>query len=333
MSFEAFTDEQARVAVNVAQSYVGWIEAERLLATLPYNLQIRTINSTRYLYEISDRRGNGRSLGRVDDEGQARFDDYQEDKAAAKAQRDGGREILETNCRLYRTLRLPMLPADAGTILREADRQGMLDGEIMVVGTNALPAYALEAAGFIRDAPDETQDFDLAWTKPPPATSVARLWEMLKTVDASFTVNSERPFQARNRKAYEVEVLVAPSRVDGIATQDKPTPVSLPEQEWLLMGRPVDHVVGCRDASPARLVVPDPRYFALHKLWMAEKPSRNPLKRPKDARQGMALLDAVAGAMPQFPLDEAFRDEVPPEVKKHYDQWLAQAPTQARRAW
>lgn len=333
MPFEPFTDEQARVAVNIAQSYASWIEAERALASLPYNLQIRTINNTRYLYEISDRRGNGRSLGRVDDERQARFDAYQDEKATAKARRDGGRGALETNGRLYRTLRLPMLPADAGEILREADRQGMLDGEIMVIGTNAMPAYALEAAGFIREAPDETQDFDLAWTKPPPATGVARLWDMLKAVDSSFTVNSERPFQARNRKAYEVEVLVAPSRADGIGTRDKPMPVPLHEQEWLLMGRPVDHVVACRDASPARLVVPDPRYFALHKLWMAEKPSRNPLKRPKDGKQGMALLDAVVVAMPQYPLDDAFRDGLPADLRDHYDRWSAQAPKPSQKAW
>ena len=99
------------------------------------------------------------------------------------------------------------------------------------------------------------------------------------------------------------------------------------------MGRPVDHVVACRDASPARLVVPDPRYFALHKLWMAEKPSRNPLKRPKDGKQGMALLDAVVVAMPQYPLDDAFRDGLPADLRDHYDRWSAQAPKPSQKAW
>src|SRR3546814_2434116 len=66
---------------------------------------------------------------------------------------------------------------------------------------------------------------------------------MLKAVDPTFTVNTERTFQARNAKAYEVEILVAPSRAQTMARTDRPRPVPLPEQEWLLVGQPVDQVV------------------------------------------------------------------------------------------
>src|SRR3546814_3951594 len=96
---------------------------------------------------------------------------------------------------------------------------------------------------------------------------------------------------ARNARAYEVELLVAPSRAETLSDRDQPRPIPLEEQEWLLLGRPVDQVVGCRDGSPARIVAPDPRWFALHKLWMSEQAKRNPLKRPKDRKQGLALLE------------------------------------------
>ncbi len=86
--------------------------------------------------------------------------------------------------------------------------------------------------------------------------------------DPSYTVNTERPFQARNAKAFEFELLAAPSRLP-VGKRDQPKPVPLPEQEWLLPGRYVDQVVVARDGSPARLVVPDPRWFALQKLWLA----------------------------------------------------------------
>ena len=39
------------------------------------------------------------------------------------------------------------------------------------------------------------------------------------------------------------------------------------------------------------------------RLWMAVQAKRNPLKRSKDRLQGLALLDAVAEAMPHYPLD------------------------------
>lgn len=52
-------------------------------------------------------------------------------------------------------------------------------------------------------------------------------------------------------------------------------------------------VIG-RDGGAARLIVPDPRYFALHKLWLAEKPGRSATKAPKDRSQGLLVLDALA---------------------------------------
>jgi hypothetical protein len=100
--------------------------------------------------------------------------------------------------------------------------------------------------------------------------------------------------------------------------------VPLPEQEWLLLGRPIDQVVPCRDGTPARIVAPDPRWFALHKLWLAAKPGRHPLKRPKDRKQGLALLDAIAEAMPHYPLDDSFVAGLPPELAPHFAQWREQ---------
>jgi CBS domain-containing protein len=188
---------------------------------------------------------------------------------------------------------------------------------------NAMPAYAAEAGGFIREAPDETDDFDLAWSARERDPEGQTIWPLLRAVDPTFTVNLERSFQARNAGAYEVEILVAPSRAGTMDRLDRPKPMPLPEQEWLLNGRLVDRVVICRDASPARIVAPDPRWFALQKLWLAGQPKRNPLKRSKDRRQGLALLDVVRTAMPQFPLDGAFEASLPPELVGLYADWQA----------
>ena len=144
---------------------------------------------------------------------------------------------------------------------------------------------------------------------------------MLKAVDPTFTVNSEREFQARNARAYEVELLVAPSRIATLAVKDKPRPVPLPEQEWLLPGRRVDQVVPCRDGTPARIVAPDPRWFALHKLWLGAQAKRNPLRRRKDVIQGNALLDGVAEAMPHYPLDGEFAGSLPAELTPFWEAW------------
>ena len=105
--------------------------------------------------------------------------------------------------------------------------------------------------------------------------------EMLKEVDERFTVNTEKPW------------------------------------EWLLLGERVSHVVIDRGGLPARIVAPDPRWMALHKQWLADKPGRSPLKIDKDRAQGRALLAAVRAHMPQFPVDEAFMRLVPDELRRY----------------
>ena len=326
-----FSDEQSRLLVNLRQRYEVWMAAERALAALPYDLRRKTVGGRAYLYEIFDRGGNGRSLGPMDDARDAQFDAYHTEKDALKSRIKGLRPALAESAALYRALRLPLLSSDAGPILRECDRRGLLGSHLYVVGTNAIAAYMVEANARFA-LPDETEDFDLAWVAAEAAQE-RLVWDMLKAVDATFTINSERDFQARNAKAYEVELLVAPSRAATLGGSDRPKPVPLPEQEWLLLGRPVDHVIGCRDGSPARIIAPDPRWFALHKLWMADQDKRNPLKRPKDRAQGLALLDAVAQAMPHYPLGADFAAELPKELAPYYTAWADQRGGAVAQHW
>jgi hypothetical protein len=321
MRLVPFTDEQARALVNLRQRYEVWRDAERSWRALPYDLRRKRVGEYEYLYEIHDRSGNGTSLGRWDEAMARRLEAYRTEKAALKDRRERARGATAESARLARALRVPMLPSAPGPILREADCRGLLDGDLLVVGTNALLAYSYEAVARLGLA-DETVDFDLAWAGSAP-TSGTPVWDLLKAVDATFTVNTERMFQARNSAAYEVELLVAPSRADARGRADKPHPIPLPEQEWLLLGRPVDHVVACRDATAARIVVPDPRWFALHKLWLGRQAKRDPLKRRKDREQGLGMLKAVAEAMPHYPLDDAFATAVPAELTEDWNAWLA----------
>jgi hypothetical protein len=321
-----FSDEQMRLLVNLEQQYEVWIDAEQTLFSLPYGMKWKRISGGEYLYELADRAGNGHSLGPRSEATEARRAEYQAQKSTATERRDQGAARLAETGRLYRALRLPMLASEAAAILREADRRSLLGSHLLVVGTNAMPAYAIEAAGRIADAPDETQDFDMAWTSLQQNTEPSVLWPLLKTVDDTYTINTERPNQARNASAYEVELLVAPSRDAGFGRRDRPRPVPLEEQEWLLNGRPVSHVVVGRDASVARIVAPDPRWFAVQKLWLSEQAKRNPLKRPKDLRQGIALLRAVKETMPQYPLDAAFEAQLPPPLMQCYARWKTGQP-------
>jgi hypothetical protein len=58
-----------------------------------------------------------------------------------------------------------------------------------------------------------------------------------------------------------------------------------------------------------------------HTIGWSEKPSRNPLKKLKDVKQGALLLSAIDDRRPHFPIDDAFRDELPLELMPHLDLW------------
>jgi hypothetical protein len=136
----SFTDEQARLLINLRTRYDLWMNAEQALAAMPYDLRRKLISGNYYLYEIFDRGGNGKSRGRWTDEAAHQLEDYWSAKAREKERRDNGRVLLDESARLYRALRLPLLSRDAGPILREADRRQLLGSDLLVVGTK-MPCW------------------------------------------------------------------------------------------------------------------------------------------------------------------------------------------------
>lgn len=316
-----FSDEQRRVLVNIEQHYETWRDTQRALRKLPYGMKWAQRSGREYLYEVLDRTGNAKSLGARSAETAARHARYVEAKQALEARLSSNAETLAQTSRIYRSLRLPTISSEGAKVLREADIRGMLGRSLMVVGTAAMAAYSIEAGGFIKDVPDQTDDFDMTWISTAPPSTDDMVMAMLKAVDATYTMNSERTFQARNAKAHEFELLAAPSTIEGMNKTDQPKPIPLPEQEWLLLGHRISHVVVALDGSPARIVAPDPRWFALQKLWMSGQSKRTSLKREKDAAQGSAVLHAVREAMPQFPLDQEFETSIPDELRPYYASW------------
>lgn len=320
-------DEALRLIANLEQRYAAWIDAERILDAS--RLTWKTVSGKDYLYRIVDGHGNGRSLGPRSAETETLWE-------AARTARETGEAlwpILLRDSALYRTLHLPRIATEAARLAREFDRYGLLGTSLLVVGTNAMAVYEIEARSRFASAAgvDSTADFDLTWvaaearqmTLALTGAAPRTLLEVMKRVDGTYTLNTERTFQVRNSRGYEVELLLPSSLADTLPRNESVRPVALPEQDWLLPGRRVAHVVCGVDGQPCRLVAPDPRYFALHKLWLADKTGRNPLKKPKDAKQGALLLSAIAERMPHYSLDAAFRAELPLELVPYFDRWRA----------
>jgi len=330
----SFTDEQVRATVNLRQQYDAWIGIERRLLALAYAMQWQAADGTEALWRQATSASAPELIGPRSAATEAMFDAFQAEKSELVARQQATVRRLEEISRLYRILGLPLIASEAAAILREFDRRSILSVQTLVIGTNAMPAYFLEAGGFLADAPDETQDFDLAWTATQKPDGEMPIWSALKAVDRTYSVNTERQCQALNASGYAVDLLVAPSRADTMLGRDRPRPITTDTQEWLLNGQAVNHVVVARDGSPARIVAPDPRWFALHKLWLCAQESRNPLKREKDSRQGTSLMNAIDETMPHYHLDDAFQAALPPPLATVFRAWRATRPAERQLpAW
>lgn len=337
MGIDISPDED-RLLVELDQLYQVWREAAQ--KGLQGRYRWRRSNDTDYLYLMFPGSDRGASQGPRSDQTEAV---YEEHRAAEEQARAVWTRLLVKG-RMLKSARVPMVTAAAGEALRALDLSGLLGDCVRVVGSMALPAYELAAGVKLDPALHATEDMDLTWVLSPqdlqtsPSPPV-QLLEALKRTDDTWTVNSERPFQLRNRQGEILDVLLAPSLADGYPRRERVRPATLESQDWLLGGMPLERVVIDLSGKPVRVVAPDPRLFALHKLYMASDPavkaSRKREKSAKDERQGLALMELIEQRMPEYPLDESFAESLPAPLRDALTAWNdtpAPSPPPARRS-
>ena len=128
---------------------------------------------------------------------------------------------------------------------------------------------------------------------------------LLRKADRSFERIGSQRFRAANKDGYMVDLV-------------KPEPRPIIKRERRRMGGEVDleaaeirnlhwlasspkfrQIVIGDDGYPAAIACPDPRSFALHKLWMSAQPDRKPMKKQRDRSQAIAVAYLVLKYLPQ----------------------------------
>lgn len=335
--FSPFSSDSQRVSANLEQAYTAWLDARRELDALPVSLYWVNKNGTDYLQVKNTSADNGSSVGPRSADTEAQIAAFTQAKQELKSRVETLDAVILERAGLYRRLRLPSLPDRQAEILRKLDIEELLGNDLLVVGTNAFVAYERFIGAKLPTGNEETEDFDLAWcrgSKVSLASLLGRasetrtrsktLFSVLKSIDSSYRISPRKPYQAVSSDGYEVELLAAPS-THPLPKEEAFDPMaSLIEQEWLLQGTAVSVVVATLRGRAAPLVVPDPRWMALHKLWLADKPERRADKKDKDRRQGNVLLDAARYFLQaSHPLNLDFVLDLPDELRHHFDQWCA----------
>lgn len=317
-----FNQDKRRNLQNLRQFYETWKEVNSELARLPGGLYWKVSNNKEYLYRYVTEAGMKRttSVGPRTPKTEAEKALFDETKKNLQERKKGIEERIRTLAPVMRALRFPAIDDMAGKILRALDQTGEIGSQVMVIGTYAITAYEMAAETNFAEGFDATEDLDLTIVtrddhEPDPAFP-RRFLLTLKELDRTFIVSISSPKTVVNKSGYRVDLLMSVQAQASMAKASPWRPEALEGQEWLLLGSPVQQLLIDYTGWPVLAVAPDPRYFAVHKLWLSRRPKRiRDGKAPKDATQGRALLAAIRDFMPLYPLDEGFIASLPKQLR------------------
>lgn len=305
--------EQRRQLVDTRQLWDGWDAARERLIRHQGSMAWRTAGGHEYLARLDGpaHRRRTRSLGRRSPETERVCSEFIEGKQQAReaVQRMG--ERLAGMARVNRALGLARVPLAAAKIMRVLHRRGVLGRNVVIVGTNAVYAYEAAAGVFVASDMLATGDLDilldarrklrLRGNEEPPG-----LLDMLRDADRSFAVVGARGFRAVNRDGYQVDLIkpmpkdvLVSQEPDAIGGADDLQAAHIPNMRWVANAPKFEAVAVGEDGMPVPMACPDPRAFALYKLWMGTQDrTRDPLKRARDVEQAHAVAGIVHEHLP-----------------------------------
>lgn len=308
------SNQQRLNLVNTVQLHENHLDALRHAQDYRYGMRWKTSRGCQYLFRERDRRGNGHLLGPRNPETERILAEFLAGKQRCQERLKGIAAQLDEQARLNKALRLGRVPVLIAKILRHLQQQGL--GEVFtVLGTQALFAYEAEAGVQLLTELLASGDMDLLYDPRQNLDLMSERLEgigllgLLQKVDRSFVCVRQQGFRAANAGHFMVDLIIPerPMQESNPITfaEEDLYAAEVPGLQWLLNAPKIKVVAVDEQGYPVTFRVPDPRAFALHKAWLAQQPSREPLKRPRDKAQATALLAMLRTHMPHYPLDSA----------------------------
>jgi len=290
-----------RMLIDAQAVYQQFRQVRKELRAYAGGMAWKRAGGRDYLFKLRDRRGFGSSLGVRSPETERIHEAFHRRKGELSAREQALRQVLVDRSRLMRAAGLGRVPKTAADLLRVIDHEGLLDGVLTVLGTHALYAYEGMAGVRFDMGLLATGDIDLlfdARRRLRLAGDVrdGGLLGLLKKADRSFELAEKGHFRAVNRQGFMVELVkTAPKNIMktermSIGSQESDLVAAETAVFKYLINAPgVKPIVIGEDGLPLRMSAPNPCYFAINKLWVAERRDRDPVKRPRDLAQAIAV--------------------------------------------
>ncbi|MCF8052667.1 MAG: nucleotidyltransferase domain-containing protein [Desulfobacterales bacterium] len=313
------TDEQRRIYLDTAQLHEAYMDAFFKSRSYRGGMHWKKAKGKKYLFRSLDRHGYGKSLGPSSQETEAIYDNFHKQKKQVLTKLHQLKEKLREQARFCKAARIARVPRVVTAILRLLEQHRLLGRNLQIVGTHALYAYEARAGLFLERGLLATQDMDLLWDIRPKLrlfavadTDTSDLIDILQRADRSFDMLGKKSFRAVNQTGYMVD-LIKPEPKSFLSKEKRQIggtsdlmAAEIKNLQWLIAAPKFDQVVIGEDGFPAKMVVPDPRAFAVHKLWLSSQKNRAAIKKKRDRSQALAVCKLVLAYMPEF----EFKQEV-----------------------
>jgi len=307
-------DTQRRVFIDAVQLFQTYMQVFRESRSYRGGMHWKKAKGKQYLFRSTDRYGYGKSLGPRSEKTETILEQFRQAKQENSKRLSSIKDRLKEQARFCRAASIQRVPSVAAGVLRVLDQHKLLGKSITIIGTNAIYAYEAAAGVFVDSPIMATQDIDMLWDVKARLNLAAMnqdrptggMIDLLKKSDRSFRRVGRKPFRAVNKDGYMVD-LVKPRPKSVIAAE----PTRLGDEsdleaaeignlEWLVSSPKFSQVVIGNNGYPAAMVCPDPRAFAVHKIWMSRQPDRDPLKKQRDRGQALTVAWIVSRYLPQF---------------------------------
>jgi hypothetical protein len=322
--FNELSSEQIRQHIDTAQAYEVYRTSlkeyeQRFLGSMSWK---KSTNDKEYLYKKTG--GIWKSLGARSPETEMIYNQFHAGRDNSKERVARLAQRLDELAPVNRAMALGRVPLLTARILR-ALKLGLIGTAIDVVGTNALFVYERMAAVHITSGLLSTQDVDLLMDSRFNLRLITKdfshkgLIGLLQKIDHSFVPLAKNGYRAANRDGFLVD-LIKPVPKDVMSSKEKMRfsadaddlqAIEIEGLSWLVNSPKTQTVVIDERGYPLTYSCPDPRAFALHKLWLSRRADRDAAKRIRDEQQARIVAQLIAKRLPHLSFESSDLQALP----------------------
>lgn len=301
------TDLQKKQYIDAESVFMALRDAEKAAQAVRGSMLWRDVHGKTYLVR-TNADNSQKSLGPRSADTEAVYDKFMARKKLSSERTAGLRQALQLHQKLNRAHRVGRTPEIVVKILNQLHKAGIGD-HFMTVGTHAMFAYESAAGVRFVDEATTTQDIDLLMDTQKHLLLASTLQgqgetllSTLQKVDPTFDLRDDQLYTAVNAAGFEVDV------IRRMAQGDDPHPLQVTASErdfWAVQvgngaqmasAERFSQMVVSASGHMALMGTLHPAAFGRLKQALSRNPSRDPLKKSRDALQAKAvaeLLDEV----------------------------------------